>query len=228
MFSESSKQALLAHNPGMMIVDAFSSSEALGMGQSVSTAAGSSTTATFTVGENTKVITDDGREVVPGSGEIGRVAVGGWQPIGYYKDEAKSAATFLLFEGKRYSVPGDYATVEADGSLTLLGRGSVCINTGGEKVYPEEVEEVLKTHPTVADAVAVGLPDDKFGEAITAVVELIPGAVLDEGAIVAHVKHKLAAYKAPKRVLAIDTIGRAANGKVDYKRLRSWAADQVG
>jgi fatty-acyl-CoA synthase len=228
MFSEDSKQRLLAHHPGMMIVDAFSSSEALGMGQSVSSAAGSSTTAKFTLGENTKVITDDGREVQPGSGETGRVAVGGWQPVGYYKDEAKSAATFLTFDGKRYSVPGDYATVEADGSLTLLGRGSVCINTGGEKVFPEEVEEVLKTHDAVADAVAVGIPDEKFGEAITAVVELSPGASFDEAAVVAHVKDRLAAYKAPKRVLAIDTIGRAPNGKVDYKRLKAWAADELG
>jgi fatty-acyl-CoA synthase len=228
MFSEDSKQRLLGHHPGMMIVDAFSSSEALGMGQSVSSAAGSSTTAKFTLGENTKVITDDGREVQPGSGETGRVAVGGFQPVGYYKDEAKSAATFITFEGKRYSVPGDYATVEADGSLSLLGRGSVCINTGGEKVFPEEVEEVLKTSDAVIDAVAVGVPDEKFGEAITAVVELAPGAHFDEGAIVAHVKDKLAAYKAPKRVLAIDTIGRAPNGKVDYKRLKAWAAEELG
>jgi len=228
MFSEGAKQGLLAHQPGMMIIDAFSSSEAVGMGQSVSTAGGTSSTAKFTVGEHTKVLTDDGRALEPGSGETGRVAVGGWQPIGYYKDEAKSAATFIMFEGKRYSMPGDYATVEADGSLTLLGRGSVCINTGGEKVYPEEVEEVLKTHDSVSDAVAVGLPDDKFGEAITAVVELAPGAAFDERAIVGHVKDKLAAYKAPKRVLSIDTIGRAPNGKVDYKRLKGWAADELG
>ena len=228
MFSESAKQGLLAQHPGMMIVDAFSSSEAIGMGQSVSSAGGTSTTAKFTLGENTKVITDDGRSVEPGSGETGRVAVGGWQPIGYYKDEAKTAATFITFEGKRYSVPGDYATVEADGSLTLLGRGSVCINTGGEKVYPEEVEEVLKTFEAVNDAVAVGIPDEKFGEAITAVVELSPGEALDEGAVISHVKGKLAAYKAPKRVLAIDTIGRAPNGKVDYKRLKAWAAGQLG
>ncbi len=228
MFSEESKQGLLRHHPGMMIVDAFSSSEALGMGQSVSSAGGTSGTAKFILGENTKVITDDGRVVEPGSGEIGRVAVGGWQPVGYYKDPEKTAATFLTFEGKRYSVPGDYATVEADGTLTLLGRGSVCINTGGEKVYPEEVEEALKTIEAVHDAVAVGVPDDKFGEAITAVVELAPGEVLDEGAVIAHVKGKLAAYKAPKRVLAIDTIGRAPNGKVDYKRLKAWAAAQLG
>jgi fatty-acyl-CoA synthase len=228
MFSEESKQGLLRHHPGMMIVDAFSSSEAVGMGQSVSTGGAATATAKFTVGEHTKVITDDGREAQPGSGDTGRVAVGGWQPIGYYKDPEKTAATFIEFEGKRYSVPGDYATVEADGSLTLLGRGSVCINTGGEKVYPEEVEEVLKTYESVLDAVAVGVPDEKFGEAITAVVELASGSDLDEGAIIGHVKGKLAAYKAPKRVLAIDTIGRAPNGKVDYKRLKAWAADQVG
>jgi 3-oxocholest-4-en-26-oate---CoA ligase len=227
MFSEESKQGLLKHIPGMMIVDAFSSSEALGMGQSVSSAAGTSTTAKFALGEDALVITDDGRAVQPGSGETGRVAVGGFQPVGYYKDPDKTAATFLTFEGKRYSVPGDYATVEADGTLTLLGRGSVCINTGGEKVFPEEVEEVLKTHEAVADAVAVGVPDEKFGEAITAVVELSPGATLDEAGIIGHVKSQLAAYKAPKRVLPIDTIGRAPNGKVDYKRLKSWASEQV-
>ena len=228
MFSEESKQGLLRHHPGMLILDAFSSSEALGMGQSISSAGGTSSTAKFMVGEHTKVITDDGRAVQPGSGETGRVAVGGWQPVGYYKDPEKTAATFITFEGKRYSVPGDYATVEPDGTLTLLGRGSVCINTGGEKVFPEEVEEVLKTHEAVADAVAVGLPDDKFGEAITAVVEPRSGASVDEADVIAHVKGKLAAYKAPKRVLTIETIGRAPNGKVDYKRLKGWAAEATG
>jgi len=227
MWSEPVKQALLEHHRGMMLVDAFSSSEAIGMGQSVSSAGGTSKTAKFTVGPNTVVITDDGRQVEPGSGEIGRVAVGGYVPVGYYKDPEKSAATFIEFDGKRYSCPGDYATVEADGTLTLLGRGSVCINTGGEKVYPEEVEEALKTFPTVRDAVAVGVPDDRFGEAITAVVELNDGEGLDADAVIAHVKGKLAAYKAPKRVLPVDTIGRAPNGKVDYKRLKAYATEQV-
>jgi acyl-CoA synthetase (AMP-forming)/AMP-acid ligase II len=227
MFSEESKQGLLGHIPTMMIIDAFSSSEAVGMGQSISTAGGASGTAKFVVGEHTKVITEDGRAVEPGSGEIGRVAVGGFQPIGYYKDEAKTAATFIEFEGKRYSCPGDFATVEADGSLTLLGRGSVCINTGGEKVFPEEVEEVLKTFGGIADAVAVGIPDDKFGEAITAVVEPSPGVTLDPAEVIAHVKGKLAAYKAPKHVLTVDTIGRAPNGKVDYKRLKAYAEDEL-
>jgi fatty-acyl-CoA synthase len=228
MFSEAAKQGLLAHHAGMMIVDAFSSSEALGMGQSVSTAAGTSTTAKFTLGEHTKVITDDGRLVQPGSGETGRVAVGGFQPVGYYKDEAKTKATFIEFEGKRYSVPGDYARVEEDGSLTLLGRGSVCINTGGEKVFPEEVEEVLKTHPDVRDAVVVGVPDEKWGEAITALVEPAPGLAPDTTEIIAFTKTRLAAFKAPKSVHLVDSIGRAPNGKVDYKRWRQEAQDRVG
>jgi len=225
MFSEPVKQALLEQLPSLLIVDAFSSTEALGMGQSISSAASAAGTAQFTLGENTIVVTEDGRRVEPGSGEIGRVAVGGYQPIGYYKDEAKTAATFLEFEGKRYSCPGDYAMVEADGSLTLLGRGSVVINTGGEKVFPEEVEEALKTHPGVRDAVAVGVPDEKFGEVVAAVVEPSGEAPAAADALIAHVRARLAAYKAPKHVFTIDTIGRAPNGKVDYKRLKAYAAD---
>jgi acyl-CoA synthetase (AMP-forming)/AMP-acid ligase II len=165
--------------------------------------------------------------VEPGSGEIGMVGVKGRTPLGYYKDPEKTAKTFRTIDGVRYSIPGDYATVEADGSLKLLGRGSVCINTGGEKVYPEEVEEVLKTHPSIRDAVAVGVPDEKWGEAITAMVELQEGASLDEADVVAHVKSRLAAYKAPKRVLEVETIGRAPNGKVDYKRLKAEAVARV-
>ncbi len=228
MFSEPTKEGLLKHVPTMMIIDAFSSSEAVGMGQSISSAGGTADTARFTVGENARVLDEDGADVVPGSGQVGRMAVGGFQPVGYYKDDAKTSATFLTVDGRRYSVPGDFASVEADGTITLLGRGSVCINTGGEKVFPEEVEEALKTHPAVRDAVAVGVPDDKFGEAITAVVELGPDADLDEAGIIGHVKGQLAAFKAPKRVLAVDTIGRAANGKVDYRRLKRYAAETLG
>jgi acyl-CoA synthetase (AMP-forming)/AMP-acid ligase II len=164
---------------------------------------------------------------VPGSGVIGRVAVKGITPVGYYKDPEKSARTFLVLDGDRYSVPGDYATVEADGTLKLLGRGSVCINTGGEKVYPEEVEEVLKTHPGIRDAVAVGVPDEKWGEAICAVIEPHEGTTVDEDDVIAHVKSHLAGFKAPKRVLPVQTIGRAPNGKVDYKRLRNEAIERV-
>ena len=156
------------------------------------------------------------------------VAVKGLTPIGYYKDPEKSAATFVLIDGETYSIPGDYARVEADGTLSLLGRGSVCINTGGEKVYPEEVEEILKEHPSVVDAVAVGIPDDKFGEVITAVVQGHPGAEIDDDELIAWVKSRLASFKAPKHVLAVDTIGRGPNGKVDYTRLKGYAADQLG
>jgi fatty-acyl-CoA synthase len=228
MWSEETKQGLLRHHAGMLLVDAFSSSVALGMGQSVSSGAGAAKTPKFSLGENARVIDEDNNDVVPGSGVIGRVAVKGITPVGYYKDPEKSARTFLVLDGDRYSVPGDYATVEADGTLKLLGRGSVCINTGGEKVYPEEVEEVLKTHPGIRDAVAVGVPDEKWGEAICAVIEPHEGATVDEDDVIAHVKSHLAGFKAPKRVLPVATIGRAPNGKVDYKRLRSEAIDRVG
>ena len=224
MWSEETKQGLLGHHDKMLLVDAFSSSEALGMGTSTSTGSGAAKTAKFDLGERAVVIDDDGKRVEPGSGVMGRVAVKGILPIGYYKDPEKTAKTFVEIEGERYSTPGDYALVEADGSLTLLGRGSVCINTGGEKVFPEEVEEALKRHDDVFDAVVVGLPDEKFGEAITGVVELAQGATLNEASLMLHVREHLAAYKAPKRVFTIDSIGRAANGKVDYKAIKEYAA----
>ena len=228
MWSQESKQRLLEHHAGMMLMDAFSSSEALGMGQSVSGAGAAVETAKFELSPDTIVIDEHDRPIAPGSDEIGRLAVGGRQPLGYFKDPEKTAKTFLTIDGKRYSCPGDFATVDADGRISLLGRGSVCINTGGEKVFPEEVEEAVKTHPSILDAVAVGIPDDKFGEAVTAVVQARDGQAVDEDAVIAHVKTSLAAYKAPKRVVVVDTIGRAANGKVDYKRLKAHAADVLG
>ena len=228
MWSESVKEALLGHTPHVICHDTFSSSEALGMGSSLSSGDSAAETARFSLGANAIVVADDGSLVEPGSGVVGRVAVGGSTPIGYYKDEDKSAATFVEIDGRRYSMPGDYAMVEPDGTLTLLGRGSVCINTGGEKVFPEEVEEALKHHPAIHDAVAVGVPDDRFGEAVTAVVELEDGAEIDEAEVISRVREHLAAYKAPKRILTIDTIGRAPNAKVDYKRLKRHAADQLG
>ena len=226
MWSEETKQGLLRHHPGMLLVDAFSSSEALGMGQSVSSAQGAAKTAKFSLSDNAILVDELGQRITE-AGVQGRVAVGGRQPIGYYKDTEKSDRTFLTIDGKRYSVPGDYGVIEPDGTLKVLGRGSVCINTGGEKVYPEEVEEALKTHPAVRDAVAVGVPDEKWGEAITAVVEPVPGHTIDEADVIAHVKSKLAAFKAPKRVLTVDTIGRAPNGKVDYKRIKADAIAEV-
>ena len=140
-------------------------------------------------------------------------------------DPEKSERTFIIVDGKRYSCPGDYATIDADGTVKVLGRGSVCINSGGEKIFPEEVEEALKTHGSVADAVVVGVPHDRFGEMVVGVVERRPGMVATETELIEHVRARLAAYKAPRRIVEVDTIGRAANGKVDYKRLRDQASD---
>jgi acyl-CoA synthetase (AMP-forming)/AMP-acid ligase II len=230
MWAAETKQGLLRHNQRLIMIDSLGSSEAIGMASNTTTAesvAQPARTATFSLGPNTKVLTEDGREVEPGSGERGRVALRGRTPIGYYKDEAKSAATFVMFEGVRWSIPGDWAEVAADGTLVLYGRGSQCINTGGEKVFPEEVEEVLKQHPSVADAAVVGVPDERFGQAITALVEPHRGHEVDEAALIAHVKSHLAHYKAPKRVLAIATVGRAPNGKLDYKRLNADAVARL-
>jgi acyl-CoA synthetase (AMP-forming)/AMP-acid ligase II len=224
MWSEPVKQGLIGHLPNAQLSDGFASSEAFGMGGSVSSRReGVRSTGQFTLGDAARVITDDGRDVVAGSGEPGLVAVGGPQPLGYYKDPEKSAQTFRIIDGARYSIPGDWATVDADGTLCLLGRGSVCINTGGEKVFPEEVEEAIKTHAAVRDVIVVGVPDERFGEAICAVVE-INGASPDPAALIAHVKERLAGFKAPRHVLIVASVGRAPNGKADYPRVRREAA----
>jgi len=193
----------------------------------MSTGTGGASTASFKLSEHTRVLAEEGGDVEPGSGQAGMLARSGNIPVGYYKDPEKSALTFRILDGVRYSMPGDWATVEADGTLRLLGRGSVCINTAGEKVFPEEVEEVLKEHASVHDAVVVGVADERWGEAVVAMVEPVAGADLDEAGLVGHVKAKLAEYKAPKRVLAVSTIGRAANGKVDYARLKAEATDRL-
>ena len=221
MWGAESKQGLMGHWPQLILVDTYGSSEAVGMGSSVSSKANAAKTASFSLSDRASVLTDDGRIVEPGSGEIGKVGIRGRTPVGYYKDEEKSATTFPVVDGIRYSIPGDFATVEADGSIVLLGRGSVCINTGGEKVFPEEVEEVLKTFPGIEDAIAVGIPDDRFGQAVTAVVAA-PDTLVEADAI-AHVKAALAHYKAPKRVFVVPNLERAANGKIDYKRWTSHA-----
>jgi fatty-acyl-CoA synthase len=228
MWSQENKQGLLTYIPQVILFDSFGSSEAVGMGGAISAAGAATETAKFTLGPTCAVFTEDGRRVEPGSGERGLVAVGGNIPMGYYKDETKSAQTFRTFEGSRWSVPGDWAEILADGTLVLLGRGSVCINTGGEKVFPEEVEEVLKRHSSVRDAVAVGIPDTRFGETICGVVEAEAGATPTLSVLNEHVKTALAAYKAPRHIVVIDTIGRAPNGKVDYKRLKAYAMNQLG
>ncbi len=227
IWASETKLGLLRHNARLIMIDSLGSSEAIGMASNTTTAESTGTTAKFALGPNTCVLTEDGREVAPGSGERGRVALRGRTPVGYYKDEAKSADTFVVHDGVRWSIPGDWAEVEADGTLRLYGRGSQCINTGGEKVYPEEVEEALKLHPSVHDAAVVGVPDERFGEAITALVEPDEGATIDEAALIAHVRTTLAAYKSPKRILTIETVGRAANGKLDYKSLKAEALRQL-
>ena len=216
MWSPEVKRALLAHHASMILFDSLGSSEAVGFGASITTASGESRTGRFQLGEKVKVFTEDGREVQPGSGESGVVAHGGPIPVGYYKDPDKTARTFRVINGVRYVIPGDWCKVEADGTLNLLGRGSVCINTAGEKVYPEEVEEMLKTHPAVYDAVVVGVPDEKWGQAVIGVVELNPNARVSEDELRRHVRERLAGFKTPKRVLVVESIGRAANGKADY------------
>jgi len=228
MWSQPNKDGMLGHIPQVLLFDAYGSSEAIGLGGSVSSAGGTQHTATFALGPNAGVFTEDGGRVEPGSGEQGLVAVSGYIPLGYWKDDAKTAATFRVFEGRRWSVPGDWANVNQDGTLNLLGRGSACINTGGEKVFPEEVEEVLKTHPSIRDAVAVGIPDDRFGQSICAVVEPESDAVLSLSDVNEFVKTKLAAYKAPRHLVLVDTIGRAPNGKVDYTSVNRTALERSG
>jgi fatty-acyl-CoA synthase len=220
MWSSETKQGLLRHIPRLIMIDGFGSSEAIKMGESVSRKDKPVSTATFTPVADAVVLAEDGHLVKPGSGEIGRIGLRGHTPIGYYNDPERSAATFPMIDGVRYSLPGDFATIDADGTITLLGRGSLCINTAGEKVFPEEVEEVLKTHPSVRDAIVVGIPDDRFGQAVTAVVETETDVIFDKDAVIAHVRARLAHYKAPRSIIVVDDLGRAANGKVNY---RLWA-----
>jgi fatty-acyl-CoA synthase len=223
MWSQENKRGLLSHCANAVIMDSFGSSEAVGMGISASAPGAEAATAAFALGPNCGVFSEDGRRIEPGSGERGMVAVSGFLPLGYYKDEEKTAKTFRTLEGQRWSVPGDWAEVNADGTLKLLGRGSVCINTGGEKVFPEEVEEALKTHPEVRDAVVVGVPDPRFGERICAVVEPATGRALTLSDLSEHVRAQLAAYKAPRELVLVESIGRAPNGKVDYKAIKERA-----
>ncbi len=229
MWARENKLGLIRHMPQVTLTDAFSSSEALGLGTSIMTATTEVATAAFELGPDCALFTEDGRRVTPGSSERGRVAVSGYLPVGYYKDPAKSAATFPEIEGRRWSIPGDWATIAENGTLTLLGRGSQCINTGGEKVFPEEVEEVLKRHPAVRDAAVTGLPDPRFGERIAALVDLKTGAAApDADELIAHVKGLLSHYKAPRHVLIVESVARAPNGKLDYKVVRERALAAFG
>jgi 3-oxocholest-4-en-26-oate---CoA ligase len=226
MWTTEVKQQLLDWNDWVLI-DAMGSTEG-SMGTQVTTRGNVGQTARFAMNPTTRVFTEDGCPVQPGSGEAGMVAAGGLVPIGYFKDEKKSRATFRTIEGVRYSFPGDWARVEADGSLTLLGRGSNCINTAGEKVYPEEVEEAVKQHPDVLDCLVVGVADEKFGQRVTAVASPRPGRSLDPEALRSFARTKLAAYKVPKQLFVVDRVQRAPNGKADYPWARKVVEERAG
>jgi fatty-acyl-CoA synthase len=226
IWSSAVKQALLERKD-MMLIDIMGSSEGA-MAQSITTRASVVETASFQLGETARVFTEDDREVEPGSGEVGMVAHTGTVPLGYYKDPEKSARTFRTVEGVRYAFPGDFATVEADGSITLLGRGSACINSGGEKIFPEEVEEAVKLHPAVDDCLVVGVPDEKFGEAVTAIASLRTGQLASEAEILANSRGRLSSYKLPKRILLVDVVRRAPNGKADYAWAKHHALASLG
>jgi fatty-acyl-CoA synthase len=228
IWSQETKQALLKANPNMILADSFSSSEALGMGVSFTTTAGPVKTAKFQLSETTKLFDEELRPIETKPGARGMVGAGRHQPVGYYKDPEKTARTFVQVDDERFSVPGDWAEVNEDGaSLTLLGRGSVCINSGGEKIFPEEVEEVVKRHAAVKDAVVVGVPDQKFGEAVTAVLSLNDAGTNPE-AIKAFVKERLAGYKTPRHVVVVDEVYRTPSGKVDFGHTRKIALAALG
>ncbi len=233
IFSPPVKDQIMRLLPGVIVVDSIGATETGMNGMQIAREGEGATGGASTVdaAADTIVVDDDLRPLAPGSPEIGWVARTGNVPLGYYKDPERSAKTFVVVDGRRYAIAGDMARIEADGRITLLGRGSVMINTGGEKVFPEEVEGVLKAHPGVFDALVVGLPDDRWGQQVTAVVQPRPGArpTLDE--LVEHCRAHIARYKAPKQVFLVDEVVRAPSGKPDYpwaKRYAEEAAAALG
>jgi acyl-CoA synthetase (AMP-forming)/AMP-acid ligase II len=225
ILSRDVKERLLDAFPAVLaIVEGMGSSEVPAQAVSVTTRDGAPPSATlaFAPKAETTVFDDDLVAIAPGSGVVGRLATRGRLPLGYHNDAEKTRSTFVTLHGVRWSLPGDMATIDADGTIRVLGRGSLCINTGGEKVYPEEVEAVLKAHPAVADAVVVGIPDERFGQAVAAVVAPLDAAVpptLDE--LRAYSRDRLAGYKAPRHLALVAEVPRSASGKADY----TWARD---
>ncbi|MFI5048156.1 MAG: acyl-CoA synthetase, partial [Acidimicrobiia bacterium] len=211
--------------PQASFYDSLGASEAVGFGLSLTSHRGEASTARFRLGVNARVLDADDHDVVPGAAGI--LAVTDSTGVSYYNDPVRSAATFRVIDGRRYAVLGDWAVPHADGTITLLGRGSGCINTGGEKVWPEEVEASLKTHPAVLDAVVVGVPDAEWGEAVAAVVATRQRSTdADRDAPTAHelaewVATQLARYKRPRRVELVDEVQRTTVGKPDYEWARS-------
>jgi 3-oxocholest-4-en-26-oate---CoA ligase len=222
LFSQSLKDQFLGRFPNLIITDAVGSSETGAAGVTL-VAKGTTMKGGPTVRpvNNTVVLDDDLRPVEPGSGIVGRLARTGDIPIGYYKDPVKTAATFQTGpDGTRYAIPGDFASLEGDGTVTLLGRGSVCINSGGEKIFPEEVEAAVAAYPGVYDVVVVGVPDERWGERVAAVVQPREGVALTLEAIQEHCRAHVAGYKVPRRLVLVDEVVRSPAGKPDYR----WAA----
>ncbi len=224
LFSPSIKDKLLELLPNRVITDSIGSSET-GFGGTSIVAAGQTHTGgpRVTIDHRTVVLDDDGNEVKPGSGVRGVIAKKGNIPVGYYKDEKKTAETFKTINGVRYAIPGDYAQVEADGTVTMLGRGSVSINSGGEKIYPEEVEAALKGHPDVFDALVVGVPDPRYGQHVAAVVQSRPGRRPSLAELDSFVRSEIAGYKVPRSLWLVDEVKRSPAGKPDYR----WAKEQT-
>jgi len=209
------KEQLREHFPKLVIMDNFGSSESGSQGVD---AGGERVEGgmRFRMNAHTVVLDDEGRELPPGCGQIGRIALRGRVPVGYWNDPEKSARTFLEYGGVRHVVVGDFARPEADGTITVFGRGSQCINTGGEKVFPEEVEGALKSHPDVFDALVVGVPDERWGEKVVAVVQLRPGRAPAHDDVIAHCRQQLAGYKVPRALHVVPEIQRSPSGKADY------------
>ena len=225
VFSATVKDDFFRHFPNLLIVDSVGASEAGANGMLICTKDNTVQLGggpTFQPGEGTVVLGEDLLPVAPGSGQIGKIARSGHIPIEYYKDPEKSAATYVTAaDGIRYSIPGDFAQVEEDGSITLLGRGSVSINSGGEKIYPEEVEAAIKSHPQAYDALVVGVPDERWGSRVVAVVEPRPGATPTLDGIQEHCRDQIAGYKLPRELHLVDRIERSPAGKPDYR----WAQE---
>ncbi len=230
-WSASVKQRLLVHAPGALLIDFLNASEASGMGRALTSSRKTDSGGRFQLGRNACVLGDDGRPLAPGATVPGRLAVRGHIPLGYYKDPAKTAATFPVVDGVRYAVPGDLATINADGGITLLGRGSGCINTGGEKVFPEEVEDALRACPGVFDAVVVGVPHLRFGQMVVAAVQMADDAAWDEAPLLDALRLRLAGHKVPRAMMPVDTVGRGPNGKADRpgvtRRIAAWLDERT-
>jgi acyl-CoA synthetase (AMP-forming)/AMP-acid ligase II len=228
-WSPETKAGLLRHLPKVTLLDSLGASEGMATRQAATADDAEIKPARFAVNDRVKVFREGtGEDVEPGSDEIGVLAVGGRIPLGYWRDPEKTAQTFRTIGGRRYALAGDYAQVDADGTIRLLGRGSACINTGGEKVYPEEIELVLRKHPSVFDCVVVGVPDARFGEVVVALVQVTDGHYLDEAELEAWCRTRLAGYKKPRRFLVVDSLDRNAAGKANYQLLRQLATKRLG